>query len=420
MTLTSRHELETRVVTSTVRQASRKLLYWVLVAVAVLGLAIVTIIANGAAQSAAPSLSPTAPGPKGGKALAEVLRHQGVSVTAATSMRQVREVGTEPSATTIFLVDEPGYLDAAALRELAELSTNVIVMSPTFDQLDELAPSIALAGHVSGTVTADCSLLPVRRAESIQGDGIGFRVIDPDADTVRCFDSGDDVQSLIQLRNDSGLVTVIGARSAFSNEFVDREGNAALALGLLGETPNLVWLVPTIAEAEAADGAASIAELTPVWVSTIMTLFVLTAIAAGFWRGRRFGPLVVEALPVVVRASETMHGRARLYQKSSDYLHTLDALRMGTIDRLGVLCGLPTLATVDDVIRAVAAATGQQPAAIQDLLRDAQPLSEAQLVQFSDDLLKLEAATTAATRPSSATMDTTTTTTTTKPGEPGR
>ncbi len=39
-------------------------------------------------------------------------------------------------------------------------------------------------------------------------------------------------------------------------------------------------------------------------------------IAAAFWRGRRFGPLVVENLPVTVRASETMLGRARLYEKS--------------------------------------------------------------------------------------------------------
>ena len=65
-----------------------------------------------------------------------------------------------------------------------------------------------------------------------------------------------------------------------------------------------------------------------------MILLLLVFLAAAFWRGRRLGPLVVENLPVVVRASETMEGRARLYQKSSARLHALDALRIGAIQRL--------------------------------------------------------------------------------------
>lgn len=418
MTLTSRHDLETRVTTATVRQASRKVLYWVLAMAVVLVLGVFTLFINGVDQSNTQSLSPTSPGPQGARALAEVLSQHGVSVTSAVSMSQVRDAGTEPSATTIFVVDEFGYLSFDAFQELRGLSTNLIVMAPSYDQLEAVAPAVALAGQVFGTVKADCDFVPATRAESIQGEGIGFRVIDPGADTLTCFDSGDDVHSLVRVRYGESAVTVVGTLNAFSNEFVAREGNAAFALGLLGSTPNLVWLVPTIAEAESANGEASIAELTPVWVSTVMTILVFTAIAAAFWRGRRFGPLVAEALPVVVRASETMHGRARLYQKSSDYLHTLDALRVGTIDRLGTLCGLPSNATVDEVIRAVAAATGQHPQALAELLRDARPRSEAQLIRLSDELLNIESATAGVTRPASGTMDTTTGNTET--GEPTR
>lgn len=410
MTLTARHELETNVATPTIRKASRKALYWVIAVVAVLALALISMAFSGAALSAGPSLSPTDASPTGSKALAEVLRHHGVTVTSADSMRQARDAATDPSSTTIFIIDDAGYLDTGALDELTKLTSHLIVMSPTFDLLDTVAPEIALAGNVDGVLDADCALRPAQRAESITGDGTGFRVIDSTADTVECFDSGDDVHSIVQVRHEDQRVTVIGTRDAFSNEFVLNEGNAALALGLLGESPNLVWLLPTIDEAPAA-GGASIAELTPVWVSTVITLFIIAAIAAGFWRGRRFGPLVVEALPVVVRASETMHGRARLYEKASDYLHALDALRMGTIDRLSVLCGLPTVATVDDVIRAVAATTRRQPAEIAHILRDAQPANEAELLHFSDSLLTLEAETATATRPSSATMDSTATTT---------
>ena len=70
-------------------------------------------------------------------------------------------------------------------------------------------------------------------------------------------------------------------------------------------------------------------------------MLVLVALGAVFWRSRRVGPLVVENLPVVVRASETMEGRARLYERSNSRLHALDALRVGTVARLARTCGLP-------------------------------------------------------------------------------
>lgn len=410
MTLTARHELETNVVTPTVRTASRKYLYWAVAAVVVVALGVISLIVTGGAQSFGASLSPTDASPGGSKAIAEVLRKQGVSVATPSTMRETRTAVTDPDTTTIIVIDDYGYLTDDALEELTELSSHLIIMTPTFDQLDVVAPEVAHAGSVHGTVEADCALPFVERAGSVDGTGSGFRVIGSGADATQCFSSGDDVYSLVQVRHGDNRVTVVGTRDAFANDTVQFHGNAAYALGLLGETPNLVWLLPTIDEAPGAGGATA-AELTPVWVSSVMLLLLLAAIAAGFWRGRRFGPLVVESLPVVVRASETMHGRARLYQKSADHLHTLDALRVGTIDRLGVLCGLPTMASVDDVLRAVANITGQQAAHVTHLLRDATPSSETELIQLSDALLNLEAATANAIHPSSATMDTTATTT---------
>lgn len=410
MTLTSQQQMETNVLTPTLRKASRQWLYWIVAAAALIILAIISMVATGAGQSAGGSLSPKDASPAGGKAIAEVLAQHGVTVTSASSMRQTREAATDPSTTTIFVVDDNGYLSTTALQELTALSTNVIIMTPTFDQLDELAPEVALAGNVDGTLKADCTFRAVQQAESVNANGAGFRVIDSGATTIACLSSGDDVFSLIQVAHGEKRVSVVGTRDAFSNEFVQFHGNAAFALGLLGDTPNLIWLLPSIDEAGSADGP-TIAELTPPWVSSVMVLLALTAVAAAFWRGRRFGPLVVESLPVTVRASETMHGRARLYQKASDYLHALDTLRMGTIDRLSALCGLPTAATVDDVIRAVASSTGQQVSEVARIVRDAAPTSETELITLSDALLKLEAATALATRPSSATIDSTATAT---------
>ena len=94
--------------------------------------------------------------------------------------------------------------------------------------------------------------------------------------------------------------------------------------------PPHAGLVPAVGSATArSTGPPDIAALTPGWVTPVMLLLVRRLRRRRVWRGRRFGPLVVENLPVVVRAGETREGRARLYQRSSARLRAADALRIG-------------------------------------------------------------------------------------------
>jgi hypothetical protein len=122
-------------------------------------------------------------------------------------------------------------------------------------------------------------------------------------------------------------------------------------------------------------------------------------VVAAFWRGRRLGPLVIENLPVTVRASETMEGRARLYQKGAARLRALDSLRVGTIDRIAVQCGLPRVAIVDEVIAAVASLTSSDIREVRSLLLDETPRTDRDLVRLSDRLLELERSVASAVRP---------------------
>jgi len=134
----------------------------------------------------------------------------------------------------------------------------------------------------------------------------------------------------------------------------------------------------------------TIGDLTPLWVTPVLSLLVVTVLAAAIWQGRRFGPLVIENLPVTVRASETMMGRARLYERAGARQRALDALRIGTVQRLTAVCGLPRVASVDDVVAAVAILTGAGVSDIRHLLIDAVPSSDRDLVGLSDELLTLE------------------------------
>jgi hypothetical protein len=387
----------TTVVTPTARRAFTRSLFWIgaaafAIIVGVLGLGIV-----GSSNSGIP-LDPKNPGPAGAMAVAEVLKQQGVDVTITSSLADTQSAIETPESTTLIFYDVGGYLTEQQLADAVGLAGHVILVDPGFRELREVAPAVSQAGPVSGRLDADCDVAAVQRADSVSGGGSGFRVTGDGSGVTACLGSGDGVYSLVELESDSGRLTLLGATGALTNEHVIDDGNAAFALNLLGENEDLVWYLPSFADLEET-GPETLGELTPAWVTPVLVLLVITFIAAAVWRGRRFGPLIVENLPVTVRASETMLGRARLYEKSNSRLRALDSLRIGSVQRLAVLCGLPRVATVDDVVAAVASVTGAQPGDIRNLLVDAEPKTDRDLIAFSDALLTLERDVARAVRP---------------------
>jgi len=130
-----------------------------------------------------------------------------------------------------------------------------------------------------------------------------------------------------------------------------------------------------------------------------MVLLIVVTIAAGVWRGRRFGPLVVEDLPVHVPAEETGEGRARLYARSAARDRALDQLRIGTIRRLAEALRLPRSAHVDAVVAGAADASGRAAASVRALLVDAPATGDRDLVGRARDLDALEREVRTALRP---------------------
>ncbi len=195
-----------------------------------------------------------------------------------------------------------------------------------------------------------------------------------------------------------GEIALVAATTVFENEHVDEAGNAALAIGLLGASDELAWYLPGPGDADAGD-APSLAELTPGWVSPVAVLAIAVVVAAGVWQGRRFGPLVVERLPVQVPAGETSEGRARLYARSGARGHALDQLRIGVIRRIAALLKLPRATSVDAVADAAARATGRDAASVTRLLVGAVPARDRELVDLAAELDGLEHDVAASVRP---------------------
>jgi hypothetical protein len=127
-------------------------------------------------------------------------------------------------------------------------------------------------------------------------------------------------------------------------------------------------------------------------VTPLAALLLLAGLAAALWKGRRLGPIVIEALPVVVRSRETVEGRARLYNRGRARLHAADSLRIGAIRRMGPILGLARSASVQEVVEAAVRMTGRPRNEVAAVLLTADPGDDRALVRLSDDLARLEAA----------------------------
>ncbi|MFF9563374.1 DUF4350 domain-containing protein [Leifsonia sp. NPDC014704] len=390
--------------TPTVRQTARRALPWIVLAVIAVVIALGGALLTGGRVAPGETLDATNPAPAGAKAVAQVLRGQGVDVRTVSTLD--RATAAAEDGATVLVYDPLGNLTSDGYRALTGEGRTLVVVEPDFEALQTLDRDVTAAGEPRGPAPADCDVPAAERAERIDPRTTSttedvvvpgtFRVAD---DAAACFSDTGGRSSLVRTSFNASPVYLLGSAAVLTNDGVDRLGNAALALNLLGGHRTLVWYLPSLDD-RPVSGPPDIAELTPGWVTPVMLLLVVVFIAAAIWRGRRFGPLVVESLPVVVRAGETREGRARLYQRSSARLRAADALRVGTIGRLSALAGLPTTATVSEVADAVAAITRRDRLAVRDLLVERIPQTDRDLIALSDELAELERATASAVTPS--------------------
>jgi hypothetical protein len=373
--------LATVVTTPTVRRVVRRSLYWGVAVAGLLGFGVLMVVLNGSGRELARWGADEA-APVGSRAVLEVLRAEGIEVTAVGTLQEARRALAGDGAATLAVGDPRLLLDAERWGELDGLAEHLVLLEPPLHGLDALGLDAIPGDQLEEPLDADCALPLADRTGAVEADGFAYT----SDDGLECF-TGDAGSALVRYELDGeSTVSVLGAGGAVQNDQITQAGNAALALGLLGEHPRLVWYLPTPADLT----SPSLDELTPGWVNPVAWLLLATGLAAAVWRGRRLGPVVVEQLPVTVKTTETMEGRARLYARDGARLRALDALRVGTLRRLADGLALGRAAGVDDIVRAVAAITGRSTDALRRLLVDREPDGDRELVALSDQLLDLE------------------------------
>ncbi|MET7698951.1 DUF4350 domain-containing protein [Streptomyces sp. NPDC005485] len=366
----------------------------IVLAVVVLLIAAVAIAAlrSGAQHG---RLDPRSADSHGSRAVAELLDDRGVTTRVVTTLDEAR---ASAGPDTTLLIAAPDLLTDRQQTRLrtatADSDGRTVLVSPGIPSVHTLAPGVTAdpAPSFDSTLSPRCELPAARRAGTADTGGIRYTATGLDADT--CYPS-DGLPTLLRIpaAAGGGDTVVLGAPDILYNDRLVEQGNASLALQLLGSRPHLVWYLPSLSDDSATDsGRQGLFDLLPSgWLWGTLQLFIAAALAA-LWRARRLGPLVPERLPVAIRASETVEGRARLYRKANARDRAAAALRSTTRTRLAPLVGVPPAQahTPEALLPALSAHLHGDGQALHSLLFGAPPRDDAALISLTDQLDALE------------------------------
>ena len=357
---------------------------------ALASLAALVAVAAALPQPATSSvpLAPDNPTGNGARALAEILGRQGVEVRY---VRTSGEAARTAVAGSTLLVTSSALLNGHQVDALAATAADLVLLNPDPSLLTAVTDAAEVAGVAgpgsAATRSPECADPDARAARSIVASGAGF-VARTRAATL-CFPAEGGAGTYLVVDGPRRVVA-LGDRSVLTNAALEHEGNAALALRMLGRHAALTWYVPSASDVGQPAAGPAPGDLLPPWTRAVGLQLLLVAAVAGLWRGRRLGRLVTEPLPVTVRAAESTRGRGRLYRRSRVYGHAAAALRAGAATRSAARLGLPLSAGARAVIDALAAATGRSAPDVADLLYGPPPTDDAGLELLARRLDDLE------------------------------
>jgi hypothetical protein len=329
----------------------------------------------------------------GSRAVAQILRGQGVSVRQFDTLAHV--FVADPASTTL-VVAGGDMLSDAQVESVLRYEGDVLFIGASSSLLAALDPGLEVRyDFLPDTVPAKCADPDAAAAETMRVEYSGLFVVGPTAATL-CFTTGADVAGMAVIDADHGTRTVVANPTVYENGALLSAGNAALALRTAGHHETVAWYLPDGYDPTllGGPGAPVDVDITPDFLppgfGTALYALALAALIAALWKGRRFGPLAVEPLPVVVRASEATRGRARLYRRARAQGRATAALRAATAKRIGARLGVPRTTDREGMVAAVQRATGRPAQDVARILYGPPPTSDAEMTEIVDQLDALE------------------------------
>jgi hypothetical protein len=328
----------------------------------------------------------------GFRAVRRVLERDGVAVTQTSDLSLVR-AATSGTTVGVFVGE---YLSDAQIEALRETPADVVLFAVEYyyrsgietlfdndinisydniDAYDLLAPACDDADAVA--------------AASISGFTKGISVDSGAGAYTKCYPTRYDSFAYVYKTDGNRKLAVISSPDFLANNAITEDGNAALALRVLGKHPKLLWYRPLDESQSSSRGEGQWALLPP-GTYYVLWMCAVAALGAALWRGRRFGKLIQEPLPVSVPSSESTSGLGRLYRQAQARGHSAAALRAATLSRLAKRYGLSPSDPPNAIVERLSAALGTPIPELQYLFYGPEPDTDAELAALADQLKNLE------------------------------
>jgi hypothetical protein len=391
-------------------------------------------------QRDAAYLSPTSTEDIGASRLADLLRQRGITIERETKTSTALDSAYRGGAT--LFVPTPDLMQPYYVRMLKLLpeSTRIVLVEPGNGTLRNgyVPIDVANRGLTARAAQPGCDFPAARDAGPAAVHRSQYSEVNPDvADELhRCYNS-----SLVVFLRGSAETTVVGAADPFRNDRIGEHHNQQLAVGLLARSPRLIWLdlhrreapprydpnprlsgepdapaslgpgspdpdFPMRGTQDPAPGATPppggqlgtgdepnpLLRAFPRWLFAAVALLALATLFLALARARRLGAPVTEPLPVFVRATETVEGRGRLYQRAKARAPALHALRTAARERLAHLLDLGPNPGREALVAAAAAQSGWAPQLVDETLFGPDPDDDEALSRAAMQLEALMAA----------------------------
>ncbi len=378
---------------------------FVLLAVAVVSaLALAAVIAGGTREQPAKGNSVSGdPGNFGGDgtaALAETLKTHGVAVRVARNQDELRGLGVADAATVVVISQgtRTSKSSSAIVRDRSRTARRIVILDPRSEVLAEWGIDIGFVGspYTPTELRAQCSaagIAPTDRAAHASPTVVPG----PAEHATQCFRSGsapDSAPVVVFPATASRPEIVVAPQDWFVNRAILENDQAGIAVRLIGAGAKVDWFAADYGDLSndqpKSKPSPSLKPDVPRWLWPMIGLGWFVLFALMLWRGRRFGQLITEPLPAVVKAAETTEARGRLYQASGDAARAAAQLRRHALRTIPRRLGVSRHAPVDDIVAAVSRATGRDHGTVLALLVGPLPADNAGLVRFATDLSTLE------------------------------
>lgn len=385
----------------------------IVVVVAGIGLLGITAL-TGVRGTPGPGVSndPENAQPTGSRALAQILDDHGADLRQVRGLDEFTDAPRPERGTTV-VVSSTSSLNPGTTQQFRERvrdADRVILIAPDNTVLTALdLPVTSGYGAGPAAVAAGCRTADIDETDIVASTPFGYSTTSPSA--TACFTAGAASNLVIVPRTAGRPEYVVLSGEMLTNQRLAQQDNAGVAIRIFARSDEILWYVPFFTDQVASDDDESDI---PAAVGPLIVLAVFAVLALMLWRGRRFGSLVTEPLPAVVKAVETTGARGRMYHRAGADARAAAALRIHTLGSLASYLGLPFDAaratdalfrpdwetsvapaetadpSVSAIVIAAAGATHRDLGEIRALLAGPLPTTDAQLVYFTAELTNLE------------------------------